>query len=62
MGKKGKDKKKIKGAEKTAMKTEKKIINKQKKQLAALGEVRLCPQLYFNKINLILNNFKNDLF
>lgn len=39
MGKKGKDKKKGKGAEKTALKTEKKLSNKQKKELAAIGEV-----------------------
>lgn len=39
MGKKGKEKKKGKGAEKTALKTEKKLSNKQKKELAALGEV-----------------------
>lgn len=38
MGKKGKDKKKGKGAEKTAMKTEKKMSNKLKKELAACGE------------------------
>lgn len=40
MGKKDKNKKKGKGAEKTAAKTEKKLSNKQKKELAALGEVR----------------------
>lgn len=39
MGKKDKNKKKGKGAEKTAAKTEKKLSNKQKKELAALGEV-----------------------
>lgn len=39
MGKKDKSKKKGKGAEKTAAKTEKKLSNKQKKELAALGEV-----------------------
>lgn len=37
MGKK--DKKKGKGAEKTALKTEKKAVNKLKKDLAAKGEV-----------------------
>lgn len=47
MGKKGKDKKKIKGAEKTAMKTEKKMISKQKKHLAALGEVIYVNIHYF---------------
>ncbi|RZC36859.1 Kelch 4 domain containing protein [Asbolus verrucosus] len=38
MGKKGKDKKKGKGAEKTAAKTDKKISNKMKKELQKLGE------------------------
>lgn len=37
MGKK--DKKKGRGIEKTAVKTEKKMTAKQKKQLAAIGEV-----------------------
>lgn len=39
MGKKGRDKKKGKGAEKTAAKTEKKVSSRQKKELAAIGEV-----------------------
>lgn len=38
MGKKDKNKKKVSGIEKTAMKTEKKLSAKQKKELAALGE------------------------
>ncbi|KAL3275296.1 hypothetical protein HHI36_020063 [Cryptolaemus montrouzieri] len=38
MGKKAKDKKKGKGAEKTALKTEKKLTNKMKKELKLLGE------------------------
>lgn len=38
MGKK--DKKKGKGIEKTAIKTEKKLTTKQKKYLAKIGEVR----------------------
>ncbi|XP_047097881.1 kelch domain-containing protein 4 [Schistocerca piceifrons] len=38
MGKKDKNKKKGKGAEKTAAKTEKKLSQKQKKELAAIGE------------------------
>ncbi|XP_076286943.1 kelch domain-containing protein 4 [Lasioglossum baleicum] len=38
MGKKDKNKKKISGSEKTALKTEKKLNSKQKKELAALGE------------------------
>jgi len=38
MGKKDKSKKKGKGAEKTAAKTEKKLSQKQKKELAAIGE------------------------
>lgn len=39
MGKKGKDKKKGKGAEKTTTKTDKKLLAKQKKMLAKIGEV-----------------------
>ncbi|GLV33972.1 uncharacterized protein CBL_11145 [Carabus blaptoides fortunei] len=51
MGKKGKDRKKGKGAEKTALKTEKKLSNKQKKELAALGE---------DDIENILANIEKD--
>lgn len=40
MGKKDKNKKKISGGAKTALKTEKKLNAKQKKKLATLGEVR----------------------
>jgi len=40
MGKKDKNKKKGKGAEKTAMKTDKKQAARQKKMLEKLGEVR----------------------
>lgn len=40
MGKKDKNKKKGKGAEKTAMKTDKKLAAKQKKLLEKIGEVR----------------------
>lgn len=43
MGKKDKNKKKGKGAEKTTMKTEKKASLKQKKMLEKMGEVRV-PQ------------------
>jgi hypothetical protein len=39
MGKKDKSKKKGKGAEKTAAKTDKKLSQKQKKELANIGEV-----------------------
>jgi hypothetical protein len=39
MGKKDKRQKKGKGAEKTAAKTDKKLSQKQKKELAASGEV-----------------------
>lgn len=39
MGKKDKNKKKGKGAEKTTMKTDKKLVAKQKKLIAKLGEV-----------------------
>lgn len=40
MGRKDKSKNKISGSTKTALKTEKKLNIKQKKELAALGEVR----------------------
>lgn len=40
MGKKDKGKKKGKGAEKTALKTDKKLAAKQKKLLEKIGEVR----------------------
>lgn len=40
MGKKDKGKKKGKGAEKTAVKTDKKLAAKQKKLLEKIGEVR----------------------
>lgn len=40
MGKKNNSKKKGKGAEKTAMKTDKKLVAKQKKMLEKIGEVR----------------------
>lgn len=45
MGKKDKkkNKNKISGQIKTALKTEKKLNAKQKKELAALGEVRFFP-------------------
>lgn len=39
MGKKDKNKKKGKGAEKTSMKTDKKLAARQKKMIAKLGEV-----------------------
>lgn len=41
MGKKDKNKKKGKGAEKTILKTEKKGLLKQKKLLEKIGEVRI---------------------
>lgn len=44
MGKKDKNKKKGKGAEKTTMKTDKKLVAKQKKLIAKLGEVSI-PKL-----------------
>lgn len=44
MGKKDKNKKKVSGTVKTALKTEKKLNAKQKKELAALGEVRIYKQ------------------
>lgn len=39
MGKNSKNKKKMKGAEKTSLKTEKKMLLKQKRMLAKIGEV-----------------------
>lgn len=48
MGKK--DKKKGKGAEKTALKTEKKALNKLKKTLAAKGEVIIKSMSSVTKI------------
>lgn len=42
MGKKDKGKKKGKGAEKTTLKTDKKLAAKQKKLLEKIGEVRFC--------------------
>lgn len=39
MGKKNKSKQKVSGIEKTAMKTEKKLNSKLKKELKAMGEV-----------------------
>lgn len=49
MGKKdkSKNKKKVSGIEKTALKTEKKLNARQKKELAALGEVRGFHRFYF---------------
>lgn len=44
MGKKDKNKKKLSGTVKTAIKTEKKLNAKQKKELAALGEVRFASK------------------
>lgn len=45
MGKK--DKKKGKGAEKTAVKTEKRALNKLKKDLAAKGEVSVLSVFFY---------------
>lgn len=47
MGKKDKNKKKGKGAEKTSMKTDKKLLAKQKKLLEKIGEVRICRLFEF---------------
>lgn len=44
MGKKDKNKKKGKGAEKTALKTDKKLAVKQKKLLQKIGEVSIHRQ------------------
>lgn len=58
MGKKNKDKKKGKGAEKTLAKTEKKISNKMKKELQTLGEVGFffSFEFYNNQFN-----FQDDI-
>lgn len=45
MGKKDKNKKKGKGAEKTAMKTDKKLAARQKKLIAKLGEVCILMEI-----------------
>lgn len=55
MGKKSKDKKKGKGAEKTQAKTDKKLSNKFKKELKDLGEVRKLFEMY---LNVELDNFR----
>ncbi|CAD1472406.1 unnamed protein product [Heterotrigona itama] len=53
MGKKDKSKKKISGSVKTALKTEKKLNAKQKKELAALGEfLKMSKQSKQNNFNL----------
>lgn len=46
MGKKDKNKKKGKGAEKTALKTDKKLAVKQKKLLQKIGEVSVSVRLF----------------
>jgi len=61
MGKKDKSKKKGKGTEKTAAKTEKKLSQKQKKELAAIGEVwfklyNILNMLIYWKSNLTFKN------
>lgn len=50
MGKKDKNKKKGKGAEKTTMKTDKKLLAKQKKMLEKIGEVRIRSPLFTSKL------------
>lgn len=52
MGKKDKNKKKVKGAEKTSAKTEKKLINKHKKELKAIGEVYRKKHIHFYCLHL----------
>lgn len=52
MGKKDKNKKKGKGAEKTQAKTEKKLTNKLKKELKDLGEVWFMFMLFSRIITL----------
>lgn len=54
MGKKDKGKKKGKGAEKTAMKTDKKLVAKQKKLLEKIGEVRFINRTHVCRFVYIL--------
>lgn len=53
MGKKDKNKKKGKGAEKTQAKTDKKLTNKLKKELKDLGEVWFMFKLFSRIINFL---------
>lgn len=55
MGKKNANKKKGKGAEKTAMKTDKKLQAKQKKMFEKIGEVRGYVHLLANFLDLLKN-------
>lgn len=57
MGKKANNKKKGKGAEKTAMKTDKKLQAKQKKMLEKIGEVRGYVHLLVNCMDLLKGYF-----
>lgn len=61
MGKKDKGKKTGKGAEKTAMKTDKKLMAKQKKLLEKIGEVRFFAERthlnIYHSIGLLINLF-----
>ena len=50
MGKKGKKEKKVKGAEKTAAKMEKKVSKRSRKE-----EVRLRPSVYLGFLTYILS-------
>lgn len=52
MAKKDKGKKKGKGAEKTTMKTDKKLMAKQKKLLEQIGEVRFLHLNLYLSFNL----------
>lgn len=61
MGKKDKSKKKVSGSVKTALKTEKKLNAKQRKELAALGEVRKLFKynLYLTLTSIIIVSLIN---
>lgn len=63
MGKKDKNKKKGLGIEKTATKTDKKLLLKQKKLLQKLGEVRIKnPPVNFKNPTQVFNNIFLDYF
>ena len=64
MGKKDKNKKKGLGIEKTASKTDKKLLLKQKKLLQKLGEVNInrhIEKFQHRCLLIILNNFRMTL-
>lgn len=62
MGKKNKNKQKISGSVKTAMKTEKKLSAKQKKELAAIGEVSHNNSNFINALFILSITYINNLY